>query len=520
MTKIANKRPLVILAVGMIIFILLLLYCNSAALRIAMLSAGLLLGVVGLLLWLILKNKVCKYVFSRVFIVAFSCLMALGGFTISERLYLRDYCDYSGYAVVSGRVAEVGGIYNGNKCKITLDNASVHAENLDKDLNGKVLLVIITDSASEELFTVGANIAATSKITFSKLYYVGQYGLSFNYALKNITCSGYAMQQDVSVVNEELNLTLNDLINNKVYDIVNYALDEEYAGLALGMLFGDKYYLDEEISADFSATGISHLLAVSGLHVGFLLTILLLLCKLFKLKGIPKFLIISAILIFYAYLCGFSVSVVRAVIMAVCSLYAGCRFKRYDSLNALALSAIIVLCIQPFSLSTVGFRLSYMAVLGIILLARPLTKLFSKIFKQKLANTIATMLAVQIGTCGVIISAFKNISIVAIVANFISIPVASLAYMILFVTVCISFILPFAKIIVYLYQFIMQVVVKFVHLLAPLGVLSISSWKGSALLGVSLPAITLSSQYLFINKYAKAIISIILWVAFCVVLFI
>lgn len=520
MKKILNKRPIVLFAICMLVFTFVLLYHNSFILRICLISIAGVLGVVGLLIYILHKHKTCKYIFSRIFIIALACLISVGGISMHEYLYNRDYSTYNGYAVVTGRVAEVGDFYNGNKKAIVLDNATVATSDFNKELKGKVRLVVICDQADEDIFVVGSSIVANSKISFASLYYKGEYGLSFTYAVNNITCSGYATEANISVLYKNLDLTLSDIVKNKVEDIVNGSLDAEYSGLALGMLFGDKSTLDSEISGDFSASGIAHLLAVSGLHVGFLLTILLLLCKLFKLKGVAKFIIISAILIFYAYLCGFSVSVVRATIMTICSLYAGCRYKRYDSLNALAIAVVLITLISPFSITTVGFRLSFMAVLSIILLARPIAKLLSKIFKDKLANTIATMLAVQIGTSGIIISAFNNISAISIVANFISIPIASLAYMVLFITVGISIIMPFANIVVYLFQFIMQVVVKFVHLLAQVKLFMLASWQGKAIMYTTISAMGISSNYLFINKRAKLIVAICLWISVLILLLI
>lgn len=509
--KILNKRPIVLFAVVMITAVLVLLYHNSFVLRTVLLCASGLGALVGLLIWLLHKNKTCKDIFSRIFIVSLAILFSVASVFTVQKLFERDYKEYNGYAIVSGRVAEVGEYTNTSQRPIILDNVTISATEFSKELYGKTRLVVLCDGSREDIFTVGSTLIANAKVGFSSFYFVGEYGLTFNYAAKNITCSGYASEANIEIVDKELSLNLSDKVKHKVEEIVSKSLDSEYQGLALGMLFGDKTTLDAEIAQDFSMVGIAHLLAVSGLHVGFLLAILLFICKICKLKGVPKFIIISALLVFYAYLCGFSTSVVRATIMCICMLYAGCRNKRYDSLNALAISAIINILVNPVGLTTVGFRLSYMAVLSIILLAKPLTKLFSKVFKPKMANTIATMLAVQVGTCGVLISAFKNITLVAIVANFVCIPVASFAYMVLFATICISLILPFANIVIYLFQFIMQIVVKFVHLLSGVKQVLFSSWQGVAITYASIPAMYLSSNYLFISKKVKSIVCIVLW---------
>lgn len=518
--KIFNKRPIVIFAVSMIVLVLILLYHNSSALSLALLAFAGVLFPTGLFIYCLCDNKIIKYIFSRCCIISLAMLLSIGTIFINEKLYLRDYNEYSGYATLTATVSEVGDLYTNNKRVVVLDDASVETSNFSEDLHGKVRLVIICDEYDESIFEIGKVWVTNAKISFTKLYYKGEYGLSFTYAVKDITCSGYAIQSDIDVVSDELNLHLKDIVKRKVTELVQENLDEEYSGLALGMLFGDTALMDDQVKQDFSATGIAHILAVSGLHVGFLFAILSFICKLCRLKGFPRFITISILLIFYAYLCGFSISVIRATIMCICMLYAGCRFKRYDILNGWAMALSFSCLFMPFDVTTLGFRLSYMAVLSIILLAKPLTKLFSHIFKDGLANTIGTMIAVQIGTGGILISAFSNVTILAIVANFVAIPIASFAYMVLFITLLISLILPFAGILIYLFQFVAQIIVKFVHLLAPVSALPLSSWKGGAITYISIGAMYMSSNYLFLNKWVKIVINCVLWIAVGIVLLI
>lgn len=518
--KIFNKRPIVIFAVSMVVLVLVLLYHNSLALSICLLAIAGVLFPTSLFVFLICKGEITKYIFSRFCIVSLAFILSIGTIFVNEKLYLRDYNDYSGYATVTATVSEVGDMYANNKRAVVLDDASVDTIDFSQKLKGKIKLVIICDEYDDSIFEIGKVWVATAKISFAQLYYKGEYGLSFTYAVKNITCSGYAIQSNIDVVSDELNLHLKDIVKRKVTEIVEENLDEEFSGLALGMLFGDTSLMNDQIKEDFSATGIAHILAVSGLHVGFLFAILSFICKLCKLKGFPRFIVISILLIFYAYLCGFSISVIRATIMCMCMLYAGCRFKRYDILNGWALALAFSCIFMPLDVTTLGFRLSYMAVLSIILLAKPLTKLLSHIFKDNMANTIATMIAVQIGTSGILISAFSNVTVLAIVANFVAIPIASFAYMVLFVTLVIALVLPFAGILVYLFQFVAQIIVKFVHLLAPVSALPLLSWKGSVITYVSIGAMYMSSNYLFVNKWARLAINCALWLTLLIVLFI
>ena len=514
--KIVNKRPILLFAVAMCLGLVTIIYNNLFALKIALGSVSCFLFILSLILFFSLKFKTCKYVFSRIAIVCFAVMVSLAAVHFDEKMYARDYSDYEGYATVSARIAEVGEERDGNLKTLILDNVNIKTDDFETNLKYKASIVVLLDGNNPEILAVGNKITTYAKISFAKLYYVGEYGLTFYYRNKDISVSGYTLEENI--VASGNNLTLSDKFKNKIEQIVNDNLDSEYAGLATGMLFGDRSNIDEDIYKDFNSTGIAHILAVSGLHVGFLVTLLMLLLKIFKTKNWIKFIIISAILCFYAYLCGFTVSVVRASIMAICLLLSLCFKEKYDSLNSLSIAFILLVVARPFSITTLGFKLSFAAVLAIILLARPISDLFSKFLFRKMANTIGTMLAVQIGITSVIITNFSHITLTAVVANFISIPIASLAYMILVVSIIIALICPPIAINVYLFQFVMQAVVKFNHLIAPYGLMEIAAWKGNAMTAVSVPAMFETSYFVFAPKKVKISLSIFMWLAFIVIL--
>lgn len=517
--KIFNKRPIVLFALVMMATVLAVIYHNFFVLKICFLSFAAVLLIVGTIFLSAIKKDILKYVFSRFVVVALAVFVSLASVEISQVLYTRDYSEYSGSAIVSARICEVGEEYGGNKRRIVLDGVHVEATNLSKDLHSRLSLVVFLDANDPETFVVGKQIDAVCNISFASVDYESENGKTFFYKNKNISAYGFVYENAITVVDESLNLTLQERVQQKVEAILKENLDKEYVGLAQGMLFGDKSSTNEQIYSDFSSSGIAHLMAVSGLHVGFLVALLSFILKLCRVKGIFKFAIISTILAFYAYLCGFTVSVVRASIMAVCLLLAGIRNQKYDSLNALALAFIIIVSISPYSIVTPGFVLSFVCVLSIILLAPIFTRFFKKFLYHKFASTIAVLLAVQIGSMSVSAFVFKHITFTAVVSNFVSIPIASIAYMLLFASVALAFLVPVLGINVYLFEFVMQAVVKFVHLLAPYGLFEILSWKGSALVASQLPAMLVSSDYLFAKKPVKIVLCVGAWAVFLTILF-
>ena len=143
---------------------------------------------------------------------------------------------------------------------------------------------------------------------------------------------------------------------------------QEY-GIAAALLLGVKDRLDHEVLEAYSSAGLMHLLAVSGLHVGF---IFILLAKIFgpvqKLPGGKWFfaLLVIGILWFYAFVTGLSASVLRAVTMFSVVAAAKATERRTSIYNTLAVSAFVLLIANPFMVTSVGFQLSYLAVIGIV----------------------------------------------------------------------------------------------------------------------------------------------------------
>lgn len=160
-----------------------------------------------------------------------------------------------------------------------------------------------------------------------------------------------------------------DRMKSSIVETLDLHLKDEVFAVAMGILLGDKSYLNLELKDAFSGAGAMHLLAVSGLHVGIFLVILQWLFKTFG-RRIPRriqFAIILIILWTYAGITGFSPSVNRAVTMFSFVALGTLTGRRYDSLNGLIASAMILLIINPYFLFDIGFQLSYSAMFGIFL---------------------------------------------------------------------------------------------------------------------------------------------------------
>ncbi len=187
----------------------------------------------------------------------------------------------------------------------------------------------------------------------------GVYEIGFINNESNIKLLTHSHQTFLSPVSFRNNLT----------EILKSALTGQELALANALILGERSLLTNETTQGFSDTGAMHILAVSGLHIGILLQILLRIFQLFQ-KFITKnqATILSLIIVwFYALITGFSPSVVRSVIMFSFLLIGTMKGKENSELNILAFSAFILLSWKPIYIYDVGFQLSYTAMLGIYL---------------------------------------------------------------------------------------------------------------------------------------------------------
>ena len=224
------------------------------------------------------------------------------------------------------------------------------------------------------------------------------------------------------------------------------------ARLMTALIIGLREEIPSEIRQDFADTGVIHVLAVSGLHVGYVLIIIMALAKLIRIPYRWDKVAIIAALMFYAIITGGRASVWRAVLMA--SLYvAAPLFQRNVSLwNILAASALTLLLVSPNYLFDVGFLLSYSAVISIVFFysqidsvlpekARP-SNIRNPLVRGTFALVIVTASA-QMGTIPFTWSFFHRIPIISMVANVLIVPVIGLIVSIGFAILLIGSWLPF-----------------------------------------------------------------------------
>ena len=203
------------------------------------------------------------------------------------------------------------------------------------------------------------------------LGYPGEFDSEYYWKNKGVYEIGFINNEsNIKLLNHSQQTILSpESFRNNLTEILKSVLTGQELALANALILGERSLLTNETTQGFSDTGAMHILAVSGLHIGILLQILLRIFKLFQ-KFITKnqATILSLIIVwFYALITGFSPSVVRSVIMFSFLLIGTMKGKENSEINILAFSAFILLSWKPIYIYDVGFQLSYTAMLGIYL---------------------------------------------------------------------------------------------------------------------------------------------------------
>ena len=214
-----------------------------------------------------------------------------------------------------------------------------------------------------------------------------------------------------------------------------YNIGGQESAVLQALTLGDKSELDTETRQSYVSSGAMHILAVSGLHVGilyFLFNFFLRFIDKFKYRNINygnrvKAVIIISLLWAFALLSGLSPSVSRAAIMFSFIILGQAMKRRIDIYNSLAASAFVLLLFDPYQITSVGFQLSYCAVLAIVFFQPKIAGLF--VIKNKILYYIwsltAVSIAAQIGTFPVSLYYFNTFPNLFFITNIIVIPLAT-----------------------------------------------------------------------------------------------
>ncbi len=171
-----------------------------------------------------------------------------------------------------------------------------------------------------------------------------------------------------------------NFVQNNMKENVNNVLESEEAALCVGILVGDREAISEEVEDDFQKSNLTHMLAVSGSHITYIINALAIMLSKTSKRFAKIFTIVF--LVFFMALTGFTSSVVRASIMGMLILMASLVHRKSDTFNNLGISSLIILLVNPYAIADVGFTLSFGGTIGIVLLGSKVMKLLYKIVEN------------------------------------------------------------------------------------------------------------------------------------------
>lgn len=276
---------------------------------------------------------------------------------------------------------------------------------------------------------------------------------------------------------------------------------QAYAVLA-AMTLGDKSSLSDRLKEDYSVSGASHILALSGLHLGIIYAILSLIFLRRRWQIASQVLILLAIWT-YVFIVGMSASVVRSAVMITVYSFVSLLNRNKMSLNTLAVAAVVILIVNPLYLYDVGFQMSFAAVFFIILFYRPVLNLMPGCVMgipviRQIWQMMSVSLAAQIGVAPLIAFYFGRFSCYFLLTNIIVVPAATIILYGAVLMAALSFV-P------YLQTLLSALLLKVVVLLNS-GVSFVAELPGASIDGIAIGLLQLVLIYVAIFSFSVLVV--------------
>lgn len=251
----------------------------------------------------------------------------------------------------------------------------------------------------------GQNLEYGDKITLLGTYIkpeIQRNYKGFNYAqyLKQLKIYGTIKCEKFKIIAKNQGnkiFEFSNKITNKIITNTKNILNDETSSILLGLILGNKTDIDEEMQENFRNASMSHILAVSGMHITYVILGINLILKNKLGKRLTNILSII-ILIFYMFITNFSPSITRAGIMGIIMIFSKLIYRKNDIYTSISISLFLILIYNPFLIQNLGLQLSYGGVIGIIIFNKSILrflkdiKIKNKIYKYKIRPKIQNKL--------------------------------------------------------------------------------------------------------------------------------
>lgn len=306
--------------------------------------------------------------------------------------------------------------------------------------NNKKVLISIKKSQQIDKINYGDLIYLEGKLEIPKIA-TNYKGFDYRQYLKTQKIQGIVIADNVKILKAKYKNNLIYQMQKKIKAIIKEKLPSETGDLLLAILLGDKKDLSEQIQINFKNSNLSHMLAVSGAHVSYIIIGLTYITQ-NSIMGKRKARVFCIFfLIIFMAITNFTPSVTRACIMAILTLVSEILYKKADIYTNISISALIILLYNPYSLLDLGFQLSFGGTIGIVIFMRFIKK---KQEEPKLLNYIKQMALVSI--CAniiiipIIMNNFNTVSLTFLVSNILASPILAIIVIVGFSIIIISII--------------------------------------------------------------------------------
>lgn len=283
-----------------------------------------------------------------------------------------------------------------------------------------------------------------------------------------------AKQESIKVLKEKnLNIVLINIneCSNKIKENANKLFDKNEANLLSGILIGDKEGIEKEVQENFRDSNLSHMLAVSGAHVSYVILGITYALKKVKVNKLWSNMITIVTLCCFIFLTGASPSVIRACIMAIYIIIGHMMQRKTKLISSVSLSLLIILILNPYKLFDIGLQLSYGGTIGIILFSGVLAKKaklnnllegFVNKLKYRVKQLIVVCVSANLIIFPIIAAHYSTMCLTFVISNICAGPILGVIIILGFITIFVSFVSidiakPFALILNIFIQILMYI---------------------------------------------------------------
>ena len=497
--KVLNYRQMPAMLIVAIVGILIVSLLNF---NIAMIVSF--VSIVGIVILCISIKKLRRY---KIRIIVLLCtylvFVVVGGIVITEATKYEVPVKNAVIIATVNSDSNLEGIEEkDSRIKYELILTDAKYNNNTKELKGKISTEVVVEK--ERQIKVGDRVIIKGdilpkRVQLTESVNVYNYMNGIRYTIDNSKCVDIVIGKPS--IRESIKVNCKEAMTKNV----------PAGGIIYSMIFGDKSVMESTFVSASRKTGIAHLFAVSGLHLGIVATLVGYITKKLKLHRVIDYLIVIVLSGLYAYLVGFGPSVARAFLMLVIYKSGKMFGLRHCGISSLALSGLIVLLINPLTLFNMSFQLSVMAMVGILFFERPIRKMI-KTRWEGFNSFVAINLSVNICILPVTLYYFGSVSLIFFIANLLIVPLITLIFPVIFIVVIITAVIPYCSYILVPVGYVFSLMEVIVNYLATIPFMSITiKLSVYSVIGYIL-VLALISTYSLLQLKIKRLLSILLCV--------